>query len=111
MTERNNNIFTVNELFEFCFANYLAETESKGSEYEFDWEDFMDEEKAERYDELSVAAQKEFDQAIQIVLQKMAVQFNELPSNITSADSLAQFNEKKEEIKKNLPNYMMGFIQ
>lgn len=111
MTDNKNKIFTVDEVFDFCFANYCAETESKGSEYEFDWEDFMDEEKAERYDELDEVAQKKFDQAIKSVLSNMAVQFKALDSNITSAESLAQFNEKKEEIKKKLPDYMMDFIQ
>lgn len=111
MSKTVKNIFTAENLFDFCFATYCGDTGSKETEYQLDWEDFLEEDMVDLYDSLVPADQKLFDQAIRRVLKKYGSDFKKLPADIDSDVKLAAFLEQKTELTKKVVTMMSEFLQ
>lgn len=111
MSKTLKNIFTAENLFDFCFAVYCGDVGSRETEYRLDWEDFLAEDIVDLYDELEPTDQKLFDQAIRRVLKKHAADFKKLPVDIDSDVKLAAFLQKKNELAPKLAMLMPEFLK
>lgn len=109
--EHTTKVFSPMELVNFCHAVYCSEMGTKESEYEMDWEDFLDEDTADLYDELNTAEQKKFDQAVAGVLSKLKAQFENLPVNVDSKESFERLEAKKQELSGEVASMMSEYVK
>lgn len=110
MAKTMKNIFTAENLFDFCFATYCGDAGSRETEYQLDFEDFLDEDVVDLYDTLVPADQKLFDQAIRRVLKKYGSDFKKLPTDIDSDIKLAAFLEQKTQLTQKVVSMMPEFF-
>lgn len=109
--EHTTKLFTPMCLVDFCYANFCAEQDTKNSEYEFDWEDFLEDEVVDLYDELTRDEQKAFDQKIVQVLTTLQAKFEALPRNIESKEEYELFQTQKKELSVEIAKLMNEYVK
>lgn len=111
VVEHTTKIFTPMCLVDFCYANFCAEQDTKESEYEFDWEDFLEDDVVDLYDELTSDEQKAFDQKIVQVLTTLRAKFTALPRNIESKEEYELFQRQKKELSVDVVKLMNEYVK
>ena len=98
-------------LLDFCYANFCAEEDTKNSEYELDWEDYLEEEVVDLYDELTREEQKGFDQSIAKVLLELNDKFKALPRIIESKEAHESFERQKTVLASEVATMMKSYVK
>lgn len=111
---KSRKIFTIEEIFEFCRAEYFGIRVENESNYDTNWMEFFDERKYKdellKYDSLSESAKDEFNKTIRSVSKKYYDDFTCWVENIEEYRTDEDYIGNEEEYENRIEEERIDII-